>query len=92
MFKYEWICIINITHSIAVGERGQITIPKEIRDAHNIKPKQKLHIFSTGEEIIIRSVDEFRNNLIERYKDSSIDKEVYSDFELTMGDGLDESS
>lgn len=92
MFKYDRICILYVTYSIAVGDRGQITIPKEIRDAHNIKPKQKLYIFSTGEEIIIRSFDEFRNNLIERYTDSSIDKEIYSDFELTMGDGLDESS
>lgn len=92
MFKYEWVCIIIMTYSISVGDRGQITIPKEIRDAHNITPKQKLYIFSTGDEIIIRSLDEFKNNLIERYKDNSNDKEIYSDFELTLDDGLNEDS
>lgn len=78
-----------MTHAVAVGDRGQITIPKEIRDAHKIKPKQKLFIFSTGEEIVILSAQEFKNRLIERYSDHSVDEEVYTDFESIMDDGLD---
>ena len=40
---------------VNVGERGQIAIPKEIRVAEHIQPKQRLKLIRTEGEIIIRT-------------------------------------
>lgn len=39
---------------VKVGERGQIAIPKEIRDREGIVPRQLVKIIDLGGEIIIR--------------------------------------
>ena len=39
---------------VKVGERGQIAIPKEIREKEGIEPKQTIKVINVGGEIIIR--------------------------------------
>ena len=39
---------------VKVGERGQIAIPKEIREREGIEPKQIVRIVNVGGEIIIK--------------------------------------
>ena len=43
-----------IEKSVKVGERGQIAIPKEIREKEGIEPKQTIKVINVGGEIIIR--------------------------------------
>ena len=40
---------------VKVGERGQIAIPKEIRDRKGIEPKHLVKILNIDGEIIIRT-------------------------------------
>ena len=55
----------TITHHSKVGKRGQIVIPKPIRDMLEIKPKDKLFFFVKGKRIVIeqRSPEE----IVEEY-------------------------
>lgn len=39
---------------VKIGERGQIAIPKEIREKEGMEPKQIVKIINIGGEIIIR--------------------------------------
>ena len=39
---------------VKVGERGQIAIPKEIREKEGIEPKNIVRILDVGGEIMIR--------------------------------------
>jgi len=43
-----------------VSSKGQITIPAKFRSKFRIKAKDKVQIFSRGDEIIIRPVPLFR--------------------------------
>ncbi len=40
---------------VKVGERGQIAIPKEIRDKEGIEPRNIVKVLNIGGEIIIRT-------------------------------------
>ena len=40
---------------VKVGERGQIAIPKEMRDKEGIEPRNIVKVLSIGGEIIIRT-------------------------------------
>ena len=39
---------------VKVGERGQIAIPKEMREKEGIEPKQIVRLLDVGGEIIVR--------------------------------------
>ena len=39
---------------VKVGERGQIAIPKEMREKEGIEPKQIVKLMNVGGEIIIK--------------------------------------
>lgn len=39
---------------VKIGERGQIVIPKEIRDKENIQPEDRLKLIDLDGEIIIK--------------------------------------
>ena len=39
---------------VKIGERGQIVIPKEIRDKENIQPEDRLKLINFDGEIIIK--------------------------------------
>lgn len=39
---------------VKIGERGQIVIPKEIRDKENIQPEDRLKLINLDGEIIIK--------------------------------------
>jgi len=41
---------------VKVGERGQVVIPKSLRDAEGIKPHQFVKIISEPGQIVIRKV------------------------------------
>lgn len=68
-----------------VGQRGQITIPKEIRDKIKLKEKDKLLVTLKANNLIVKKVipDKKINDLmVEGYKKmANTDKETVSDFE-----------
>ena len=39
---------------VKIGERGQIVIPKEIRDKENLQPEDRLKLINSDGEIIIK--------------------------------------
>ena len=39
---------------VKIGERGQIVIPKEIRDKENLQPEDRLKLINLDGEIIIK--------------------------------------
>ena len=39
---------------VKIGERGQIVIPKEIRDKENLQPEDRLKVIDLDGEIIIK--------------------------------------
>ena len=39
---------------VKVGERGQIAIPKEMREKEGIEPKQIVRLLDVGGEIVVR--------------------------------------
>lgn len=47
-----------------VGERGQVVIPKGVRAAMKIKPKERFFIFAHDDEIIAMIKPEHFNSLI----------------------------
>ena len=55
-FKYEFILSnkMIIAEEVTVGERGQIVIPKNIRDLANIRPRQRLRIVSVNNDISLQ--------------------------------------
>ncbi len=63
-----------------VGERGQITIPKAIRDLEGLKPKDKVVVkFENSKIVVERSLSkrEKEKLMIEGYKRMAhIDKEI----------------
>jgi AbrB family looped-hinge helix DNA binding protein len=67
-----------------VGQRGQITIPKEIRKKLNIKQKDKLLVSIKSNNIIVKKVvsdKEIKKLMAEGYKKmAKIDKETVDDF------------
>ena len=67
---------------VSVGERGQITIPKEVRDKEGIKPKDKI-LFQrkNGKNMFkkITSKKELEAQIKEYY-------EKYSDFEAKIAE------
>jgi AbrB family looped-hinge helix DNA binding protein len=42
------------TVSYSVGTKGQVVIPKEIRDALHIRPGQEIEFEQRGDEVILR--------------------------------------
>jgi AbrB family looped-hinge helix DNA binding protein len=40
--------------SYSVGTKGQVVIPKEIRDALQIRPGQEMHFERRGDDILLR--------------------------------------
>jgi len=73
-----------------VGERGQITIPKNIRDYTGIKPKDSILVKVEGGKVVIEKLEtqkEDINKLKEYYqKYAKLHKEIAKDFESTLGD------
>ena len=43
-----------------ISSKGQITLPSNIRNKLDIKPKDKVEIVIRGDEIILKSVPSFR--------------------------------
>jgi AbrB family looped-hinge helix DNA binding protein len=46
----------RLMETVRVSSKGQIVIPKDIRDAQRIAPGAELEIFMSGEEIHLRMV------------------------------------
>lgn len=69
-----------------VGERGQVVIPKPIRENYNIKPGQKVSFKIEDNKIIIQKNKETLNNYLNRIpkkkepENIDWDKEYYSQF------------
>lgn len=77
----------------SVGQRGQITIPKEIRDKLNIKEKDKLFVTVKSNNLIVKKVlsDNDTNKLMaEGYKkQAKIDTETIDDFKQVDSEAND---
>ena len=67
-----------------VGQRGQITIPKEIRDKLNFKEKDKLLVKLKENNLTVEKIStkkDFEKLMIEGYKTlSKINQETLDDF------------
>jgi AbrB family looped-hinge helix DNA binding protein len=67
-----------------IGQRGQITIPKEIRDKLNFKEKDKLILKLKENNLTIAKIktkEEHKKLMIEGYKYlSKLNKEILDDF------------
>lgn len=50
----------------AVGTKGQIVIPKEARDAHNINPGDKMVVFAGQGGVLALIKSEELNNLLQK--------------------------
>jgi len=73
-----------------VGKRGQVTIPKSIRNKENIKGGDKVEIFEKNGEIIIKTIDK-TEELKEAYQEMSKQSKKISEDMLTASkEGLDE--
>ena len=63
-----------------VGERGQITIPKTIREIENLKPKDRVIVKIENEKIVVEKAlgkQEKEKLMIEGYKKmAELDKEI----------------
>jgi len=73
-----------------VGKRGQVTIPKSIRNKENIKGGDKVEIFEKDGEIIIKTIDK-TEELKEAYQEMSKQSKKISEEMLTASkEALDE--
>lgn len=68
-------------HEVKVNARGQITIPKEIRERTNIKEDDRLSVIIDQEGRVILSKIELLSELDELLKNDLI-KEGYSQYEV----------
>ncbi len=55
--------LMNVSYS--VGTKGQVVIPKQIRDAMQIQPGQEMVFEQRGDEIVLRKSD--REPLLGRF-------------------------
>ena len=72
---------------IVVGERGQITIPKTIRDLEQIRPKDKVIVKIEDKKIVVEKAlgrKEKEKLMIEGYKKmAELDKEIEEEMKHT---------
>ena len=65
---------------VVVGERGQVTIPKDIRDKEGIKPKDRVIIKIEDDKVVVEkalSKKQKEELMIEGYKKmAQLDKEI----------------
>lgn len=70
-----------------VGKRGQVVIPKALRDALNIRPGMKLSFRAEGDKLIVSSggdvLEDYLSEIPKRPEpeDMDWDEEYYSQFE-----------
>jgi AbrB family looped-hinge helix DNA binding protein len=76
-----------------VGQRGQITIPKEIRKKLNIKEKDKLFVTIQSNKFVVKKVlsdNDINKLMAQGYKKMyAIDKETINDFKHVDSDAND---
>ena len=53
-----------------VGTKGQVVIPKEIRDALGIRPGQEVEFERRGDDVVLRTV--VRRPLLARFPDAAL--------------------
>ena len=63
------------TYQVKVGRRGVITLPKALRDQHDILEGENLNLFELSEGVFVISrrrsqVDEVANKLAQEWSDS----------------------
>lgn len=70
-----------------VGQRGQVVIPKALRDALNIRPGMRLRFRAEGDTIVISSggdvLEKYLSEIPKRPEPEDVDwdEEYYSQFE-----------
>ncbi|ERH08251.1 MAG: looped-hinge helix DNA binding domain, AbrB family [Halonotius sp. J07HN4] len=71
-------------HKRKIGERGQITIPKELRERHGLKSGEEIAIIETDDEIVLKPpTDEER--LAEGYR-------KYADRSRALAEEMEDAS
>ena len=59
---------------IAIADRGQVTIPKAMRDEHGIEKGQKFTILDLGGVFVLNPSESRTDSLAERLRDGLISK------------------
>ncbi len=77
-------CDVMYEGYTVVGQRGQITIPKDIRDKINLKEKDKLLVRLKENNLIVEKIKtkkDIENLMVEGYKAlAKINQETLNDF------------
>lgn len=72
---------------VVVGERGQVTIPKDIRDKEGIKPKDKVIVKIEDDRVVVEkalSKKQKEELMAEGYKKmAKLDKEIEEEWKYT---------
>jgi len=56
--EYDWLIILE---SMKIGERGQVTIPKDIRDQFALGPETEVEFLVIGGSIILKKASKKLN-------------------------------
>ena len=71
-------------HLTVVGQRGQITLPKDIRDKEGIHPKDKVIVKIEDDKIVVEKTSKSKNKkaqMVEGYRNlAALDKAIEEDF------------
>lgn len=62
------VCTAMREHKRTVGDRGQVTIPKELRDRQGIKGGDEIKFVETNDEIVIKPPTD-KERLAEGYRE-----------------------
>lgn len=57
----DWICIALILKSMRIGERGQVTIPKDIRDQFGLGPETEVEFRVVRGNIVLKKASKKLN-------------------------------
>jgi len=68
LIKYESDMNYMSSATRKVGERGQVTIPKDIRDKENIQSGDEVEFHNENGEVRIKKKEDFEERLEEGYK------------------------
>lgn len=68
--------------SVALSSKGQLVLPKAIRNRHHWQAGTRLLVIDRGDEVILKSAEPFAATNFESYNDPS----VYSGPPLTLAD------
>ena len=79
---YEWYGAVvagNLSHSVALGDRGRFVIPSEVRERHGWNTGESLIAVDTDAGLIVMSTDEALTWLRSRLEGRDLVAELLAD-------------